>query len=621
MILRQAVVIFFLLLSVSAEAQILDDTTRQIYGTGTTRYVLEEEILNNQDVLHRPDTALNDFHNLPFLYGRNTFYQDLGVIGTAVNFYTPDLQERPLTRLGYDVYTPYAILSEDIKYYDTRSPFSEIFYLQGSRGQQYIRATYSRNINPRWNIGFDFRKFGARRIIGLDRRARQVNSNAFAVYTRYNTKDETYQLLANFTVFDHIVYETGGIRQDAGDTTSPFGGIRENVFLDNARSFDKRFNYHLFHQVSFLKRGLQFYHIFDATQRFNRYKNVLTAEDDQIFYDSLGLNAEKAPDYPGIDNHTIFHLVDNQLGFKGELGDLSYRFWYRNRNIFYTQEKPRNVLSPVENFIGGRVSWDVTDSARAYAEAELSTAEDYLLSIQLQSKYLKAGLKRLEYTPALFFQQYYGNIFQWNGDSIPLQQIKVSEAFATLQFKRNRFFINATGKGQLIDNYVFLNQDAVREQAEENEQIQVLTLSGGAGVNFLNFHLENYLDANFISGQNQADTLLNLPPVLNRTRLYYQNRLLKAALFQLGIDINYRAGYFADKYMPVTQHYYLNRNEFIESYFYTDFFLNMEIQRVVGFAKMTFVDESLFREGYFITPGYTGMPRTFYFGILWRFYD
>src|SRR5690606_22480913 len=103
------------------------------------------------DVLHPIDTAITNFHrNASFVAMYNYLYQDLGNIGTAIRpiYYQPPAQTG--VRPGFDVYNLYWD-TEQVRYYDTKSPYTNMKLVLGGKGRSITRATYSRNINPHWN--------------------------------------------------------------------------------------------------------------------------------------------------------------------------------------------------------------------------------------------------------------------------------------------------------------------------------------------------------------------------------------------------------------------------------------------------------------------------------------
>ncbi|MDB5263868.1 MAG: hypothetical protein JWQ14_3151, partial [Adhaeribacter sp.] len=116
---------------------------------------------------------------------------------------------------------------------------------------------------------------------------------------------------------------------------------------------------------------------------------------------------------------------------------------------------------------------------------------------------------------------------------------------------------------------------------------------------------------------------------LVNSRIYYQGALFKNALYgQVGIETYVTDDYYADAYMPVTQQFYLQNSFKTPNYNFTerlypvvDLFLTVDIKNFNAFLKMSHVNQGFPQEGYFPTPYYPGMGRSFVFGIKWMFFD
>ncbi|WP_332367843.1 hypothetical protein [Spirosoma telluris] len=63
---------------------IIDDSTKVIYGPKSTRYVLEDDILNNRQKLYTLDTTMDEVHRFTYVQRSQNLYQDLGTLGTPI---------------------------------------------------------------------------------------------------------------------------------------------------------------------------------------------------------------------------------------------------------------------------------------------------------------------------------------------------------------------------------------------------------------------------------------------------------------------------------------------------------------------------------------------------------
>lgn len=625
--------IFFLLIQFGVVAQILDDSTKQIYGTHSTIYFKESDILNNQLEGHLLDTSLSGLHNQSFIFEKNTFYQDLGQIGTPVQPYGYVMPDRPGRRFGYNDFQIYEFSPSTINYFDTKSPYSELSYIQGSRGQQLAQIKFSRNINRNWNIGFDYRIFTTKKINGLFRKQEYSEGSAFDVYTRYITPKGRYQVLANFSFYDQQLQESGGIKPDTSDTSylDLFDDIGEDIYLRNSLTNVRKFQYHIYQQFNVLdstNTALQLYNSFDFSDRNNWFKQRDLAADTAY------IKVNNLPEEPTYYPYSSFNqarqtLLENEAGLKGSVSGLYYRIYYRYKEIDYKQHYEPKPLSYKENFIGGKVNALLLDSLVniGLTAEKMMDGNDLNINPEISHQNFVVGYKYLKYSPSLFQTLFAGNFIQWGPDD-NLKETTTSNIYAQAFINRKRYFAKVGMEMFTVNNFIYLDEDKLRKQAADNQTIRPLTVKASVGGNLSKIHLENYTQYMQVNGENGGDNLIKVPKWNSTTRFYYQNKILKnAAYLQLGIDLNYRSGYYADYYLPNYQHYFLNNSTKLEPYMYADVFLNVQIKTVLAYIKIVNVtqylkqDNSILGPGYFITPGYTGLPRTIFFGLSWKFYN
>ena len=65
-------------------SQVIDDSTKQVYGPKTSRYYFEKDVFLNRQTFYFIDTVIRDFHNFSYVQRNQNVYQDLGNIGTSI---------------------------------------------------------------------------------------------------------------------------------------------------------------------------------------------------------------------------------------------------------------------------------------------------------------------------------------------------------------------------------------------------------------------------------------------------------------------------------------------------------------------------------------------------------
>jgi hypothetical protein len=631
------VFILLILISFSGYCQILDDSTKEIYSSKTTQYFLQQDVVNNTNRKMNVDTSLLNLHNYNFYFKDNILYQDLGNFGTPLNriYYEPPTAIGK--RLGITTLAEYGYDPDKLKYYDTKSPYTKLFYIQGSRGQQSMEVEHSRNIKPNWNVGFLLKRMVSIKQIAVgDGKELQMSHWSFAAHTSYFSKNKRYSFLFSFTHLDHSQYETGGIFVDSTETKKDMFDYKlekaQLYSLPNSRtskthlrSYYKSSNFRFYNEYSFTNsKALQLFHQFDYTSTVVRY-------DDDYLYDPNGVNFNS--DYYPItlyDNeHThdliTYRLFENKAGFKGQASKLFYMGYFRRKDFSYNQPNYPDFIDAQhqynENFLGGKVEYRFTDTTIISLKGEQYLEGDYTLQATFFSKYMELGYNRISYSPTLFQLRNMSNSYQWQNS---FSNTLTDFVYAKASLKVGNLLFSPFANYSNISNLIYYDTSATPTQS--SRAVQMASVGFHGRINYKGLYLENYLRYTKISG---AD-ILRAPELFNQTKIYVNGAFKKVLKFQLGVDLSWKSGYYGNAYSPATQQFHLsdrsNNFNYLDGNLITDLYLNTQIRRAFIFLKLSNLTKGVkkFSSGYpsyFITPYYTGMPRSFEFGVKWLFYD
>lgn len=636
-------ILFLLLISPHwVAAQILDDSTKNVYGPSTTRYALENDIFNNREILYTVDTLLDGFQNFSFLERNGNLYQDLGNLGTPMRpvFFSPSPQIG--AQLGLDVFTPYAFDPGKIKYYNTRSPYTSLYYVQGGNSIQLLDVEHSRNINARWNVGFRYQRptapkqFAAANLNPAQNR--QIDSHEFALYSWYKNLDSTYQILANITVMDHRALELGSIApvnntnqridvQSLFDKGNPdslqrfFNVTAQTAVLTSAGSRDARNQIHFYQQYAPVA-AFQFYHVFDRQQRLNYYRDVDLAS-------SLPYNFYPKPLFtPTTEQETKYLLYENRMGIKGtftkgRLKGFNYRFHARRRDYSLTSNFIQNDMKRGETFVGGWLNYYFPDSSQFFVEAEYMPGgtNDYRIRAEYQSKLLTGGVYRINQSPTLIQQQFLSNHYNWNhtesatiGDAF--RNFSSDNIYGQLNVGLGRLLVQPSLHIANLDDYIYF--DTLARPQQEKNSFRIVRMGLGLQYRLGNFQTVN--QAYYTTTTNSG--VMRIPALFANSRIAYNILFKKVLYIQVGVDLHYKSAYKADAYMPLSQQFHLQDKLELPGYLLADAFATFRVQRVRLFFKMSHVNEGLMRQpGYLAAPVFTGLPRAFAFGVSWLLFD
>ena len=201
--MRKLLILLIILYSFESTSQILDDSTKLVYGAHTTKFLFEENILNNVIEYSLVDTSLYLFDRQSIIDRNERKYQNLGNFGTAIFpvFHTP--QNTIGRTSGFNAFAPYSRSGMNkIKYYDTKSPFIDLFAYLGKGNKNLVKVDFSRNVREGWNIGFDLHKITTDKIIARNGVGdRQTENTSFDFYSHYENQKIPYQAVFLFQYF------------------------------------------------------------------------------------------------------------------------------------------------------------------------------------------------------------------------------------------------------------------------------------------------------------------------------------------------------------------------------------------------------------------------------------
>ncbi|MCU0444748.1 MAG: putative porin [Microscillaceae bacterium] len=622
-------------------AQILDDSTKKVYGSTTTKYFLESDVLDDTGKLRIIDTTLNAFHQFNHVNRRQNFYQDLGGWGTAMRplFYTPPVQIG--TRVGIDVYQPFAFAPENVKYYDTKSPYIEANYVQGTTGDQMIDFTYTRNVNARWNLGGRYIRLNTNKQYGAESgRDPWTDHISTVIFTAYQSKNKRYRLLYHFAHLNQQVKETGGVQLDPTlENDNLFGYRNADARLGNSVQSWQTQNHHHLYQHFVLDKGFTVFQTLDVQRQRDTYIDV-AVDNHRNFYPAAQVVRRVLPKADTVyyinntttNEGTIFQLYENKGGIKGKLGKFNYQAYFKSRLYYWNNElgtqrlrifTPDSVLTsnnPIvsrmlngfENFIGGKLFYQLNDSTRLTVEAEHLLARDYRINAHLESKFFQAAFKSVLYSPTALQRSFISNHLLWNKS---YSNTLANEISGGIYLRTKKLLFNPFGSYTTLTNYIYFDTQAMPQQS--NQTIQLVQV----GFNF-NYQLGRFKTVNtaIYSGRLGAD-LIRFPALFANTRVYCEDCFFTKVLqSQIGVEGHFKSDYFADDYLPVSKQFHLQNDFLIQSYLIVDVFANFKVSNFRIFGKFSHINQVL-NSGYLTSPLYPGMRRTFTFGVTWLFFD
>lgn len=639
------------LLPGTGHAQVLDDSTKVRYGAHTTFILREADIFRGDTLGRMVDTTLTRLPQTRYWVHDSTYQQDLGNFGTASRrlLWEPNLQLG--ARLGRNVFDRYVRDAATVPYYDTRSPYTFFRFFQGNPYEQVFELSYARSIKKAFNVGFAYERFGSNKYLGVSNtQTGQVEHSNFLFFVRYQSPNDRYHAVANFSTARHRVAEQGGILPLATDTLEGGNGKidlsklfdyeREQVRLRRAINRDSRDRVRLAHTYRLLGRGLTVFHILDWSRQLNKYTDdqltTTATASAPLFYPAFRLSTAQT------DERAEFRQLENTVGVMGNSNTVEYRLYGRQRTYSLVTRaafgQPAVVREALPDRAGNQLFLGGTAAFR-YRQFAIETAGELRPAINIKdSEYWGRGSARLgplsgevlvaSYAPTLTQQEFYGNHYRWGqrADSADYQlpyitgfrNTKVQQLKVRAARQLGQHYLDVTGTLANIVDLVYFNQQALPAQRGQAQQLTSLTVRYRTHVGSIFW--EN--QATYTLGAEDDKQGIRVPTLVGDARLYYQGYVFKKALLtQVGVQGYFQSRWKAYDYSPSTQQFYLQDHFTIRNTPLVDVFLSGDIKTVGVFLKMAYVNQFLPQSGYYTTPYYVGMPRRFQFGIRWQFFN
>jgi len=609
------------------------------YGPEGTRFIYKDALKYNQVAYDTLDTLMQFAHRYSRVEQLGNRQQYLGTIGTASTPIFPVVPEVSGATSGLSAYDIYDTKPEDVRYYNTLSPYTQLYITFGGNNRNVVDVRYTRNITPRWNVGASLRSITAdKQSARAGRGDRRVVSYYTDFFTDFESKDKRYRLLGHMSRFNHKVNETGGVFGNLFDDDlleEFFRYQNSEIFLRDFVNHEYRFNYHLYHEYK-LNDRLQFYHELDR-----HHQNVFFLYQPSGGFDiETGFFKDTLKSETRTSDKIEYDVWDTEIGLKGQLAALFYSIHYRLRtptiNYDYTQGTD---TSNVELYGGFDLRLDLGKRTYLNGGADFQSTRNYRVEANFESPILKASYVRSRNLPNYLSLQYRGNHNFWsnNFDPIGMDQIKGSLEYQ-FPFIYLRPFATLTNVNRPV-YYRRYNVAGSRQAfpVQDNGAAQILSPGLEFSLSFLK-RMRFRAEAIYSLVTGRAQEAFAIPWLYASGSLYYENSFIDGKIvLRVGTDFQLTPSYLSYDYDIATQQFFVQRQTFgtedllldtfetplptENGYAVLDAFVNLKVRSAIVYLKVPFVNQGFIENGYFATPFYPGQPRVFDVGIKWRFFD
>ena len=599
------------------------DTTFRYYPEFTKYYML-----NQPDTVFALDTTIDFFHRFHPVEKRFAWLH-LGYLGApAASMYFLPFTD-PDIDVGFHQFDPYWRRMEDVKFYDTREPYTSFLYQQGSRSEVRAVIAHAQNITPYLSIGIDFNRM---RTTGWYMRQESKISN-FNAFGRFRTPDNRYNAVFAYVLNDLKLQQNGGVVDDSlFEDNSFFNKSLVSVALQAAESRWKNDEIMMINAVNIgkwiepdvkdtlSKRRID--PVFRLQHRFGwerrRYLFL-----DELVDSSFYSNPELFP-HGGLHDSVKVNRILNEvklLKIARDTADKKFRFSsdvFFRYHIFKTHNR-RDVEDYSSAILGGQLRTYIFKVVRMQATGALNLAGrnqgDYRLTGVFTYEFVPGRkilgeVENAATHPSLMQEEYHSVFFEWENDFGQLNFFNISGAYVD---DKLQMVLKVAAWSQ--SNYIYWQADAT--PAQYGDVLQGMQFFLQKNFRIGRVHLDNELLYQTFSN----DSIVSFPDFVIRSSFYYRNELFnKSVQTKIGFDVRYNTDYHAPAYQPAIGQFPIQNAE-LSYYPEFDVFLNVKIKSVRAFLELQNVMQGLFSNGHFYGYRYPMPDRAFKVGFQWMFWN
>ena len=520
---------------------------------------------------------------------------------------------------------------EDVNYFNVPTPLTELYFKTAYAQGQQLDAFFTVNTSPQFNFSIGYKGV---RSLGKYQHILTSTGN-FLFTSNYHTKNKRYVVRAHVAAQDIYNQENGGLTDNS-----------LQLFINDDPEFRDRGRLDVkFEDAENKLEGLRFYgdHYYELlSQRDSTgysvlsIGNVLSYEDKFFRYNQSNPYRPYGASYETTNLATKTKLEDFNVkayaDFNNSLiGKITAWAGYTDFNYGYN-----TVLILDEERIPNRIKGNLIEAGAGYekeyrgfklsGKGAINVAGDFdgnyiegAASYDLNDGYnAKASIKVHSVAPNFNFLLYQSDYQNYNWKT-ELNNVKTQELKFGINTKK---FGNASVSYTGIDDYAYFGikaNDSTPSPMQASERVDYLKIKAEKEFTFGPFALENTLMyQQVLSGE----TVFNVPEIITRNSLYYQDHWFKRALFmQTGVTFKYFTKYNMNAYDPVLAEFYVQNDQELGGFPLVDIFFNAKIRQTrIFFIYENFTSIFGGKNEYFSAPGQPYRDNVLRFGLVWNFF-
>ncbi|MES2873982.1 MAG: putative porin [Bacteroidota bacterium] len=587
------------------------------------------------------DTTLVNFQNHSALYQPNNPTIGLGANGIAYR----EMLFQPSKTIGFDAgfhsLDLYRLTQDSLRFYRTRTPFTELYYVNGKTVEQTFKVIHSQNVKPNFNVGANFNRLGGD---GLYINQKNDHLNA-ALFAWYESPNKRYNIVGDI-LFNKI--KAGENGSTINDTIFKGESLAKNAETVRLSATGEDRPMQIWRRTQYFIR--QYYYIGrkDSLPGENGSERILPTQrlshsisytrDRYRFFRNEEDLFGAFPILPSRD----YTQTNDSTRVTDLRNEFSYSFYLRSKAVSFLKNEAKlelglqndlyhyEQLDYKKNFSNTtlKAGFSYRFSDKAGLEADLQqimqganfgdflyeTKANFLLSKSLGRIILGA------YTQNKSPEQMYERVnYQYHSWDRSFRKTKVNN----LSFFYENPKLRMSGKAEyfLVSNYLYYNETTSAQQIEPaqlNSNVNLLKLTLMKDFKFRRFSLDNYL----VYQKTDFQDVLRTPEIYTYNSFYYASKLFKVLYTNIGFDLRFNTPFKAPAYaINVGQFYNDRRSLEYSTYPVVDVWVKATLKRTNLFIKYDYANQNLLSRGYYTVRGYPMQDALLKFAVSWKFYN
>ncbi len=453
----------------------------------------------------------------------------------------------------------FIIGSDEVKYYDVKTPTTSFAYHSAMRNGAALHTTYTQNFGKNLNVAVEY--------MGLRSQGFYTNSLAASNTTQFSahylTGNKKYEAYAHFIHQNVNNKENGGIKDlslfTGGD--SRFNNrlnLEVNLNASNSRFSARRFYFSQgFRPFASEKFPFKIRHT--IYQQQNKYHFNIEGNDLAAFGTDVDAKRDPSSKKESTDFTNIISLI-----FDNERFNLDAGFQYQNLKLGYKDTGAAGFpdVYRADNRIGavGNLGINLLDKFAVKSHLEYSVGREFGSYLRSENNVKFEPIKDYFVDADVNFQSA-SPTFNWLVNSSA-----VLKANYDIRDFKNESSLEISGMAGLkwfgsqvfakyirIDNYAFFDSKSQPQQSDTS--LNISQIGGEATVDYRKFHLNTrLLFQQMLSNKN----LYPAPNLVGRANFYWQDKFFKnAAELMAGLKVYYFTKFNSREFSPMLNEFIL----------------------------------------------------------------